>query len=309
MDLSHHLWQAKIYQHNTSCFLTLTFHHSIFGGSCIQDLLSFITSNLENDKELKTENSIPSAIESLLPENICFSALKSTPIKPWSISRPCEASVQKTRNIFVNLNGIDVLNIKMYAKKNNFKINPLLNALALKSLALTLNHPHDIILHSPVNLLKYTSLIHHPIIGCFIGIVHTSHHNIKSDDNLIELACNYEAQFKSNLASLFVHHQTNYNRLKDDLIKKFNKINRWFLGGLAVSNSGSVELPKEQSRLIKNVFYTSSLLGGQGIMVLHLLSYQNIFNLVLTYTEPLIEKSFIELFASKLRQEFLLISK
>jgi NRPS condensation-like uncharacterized protein len=306
IDSSESMWRATILKQSPSILLILTFHHSIFDGRSINKILKYIETIGDSEKRSLT-GKVFTAIEDDLKLGT------TTMVSPvtneishyenkWPIHKIVEIKHQKSKFKIIDADDIDVCNMKTYCKKHELTMNQLLTAVAIKSISMTNPDEDNISIHTPIDLTKYSTQSHHQEeLGCFIGMIRTIAWNYK-EKSLVEIAKTNGDAFKEELNVFSARSDFNFDRLKSDLIAKFNETNRHYSGGISISNVGELQLDRNKDNLlIKDVLFTTSLLGGLGIFVLSILTLDKRLKITLSYTDPLLDEKFVTEFISSFK--------
>lgn len=306
IDSCSSMWRATILKQSSSIILILTFHHSIFDGRSINKLLNFFEA-IANGTQKNLSGNIFSAIENNLHLGKSTIASPTTnDICPyenkWPIHQMVEMKHQKSKFRVIDVDDLEVCAMKTYCKKHELTMNQALTAAAIKSISMTKPDQDNITIHTPIDLTKYSTQPHHQDeLGCFIGIIRTITQNY-SEKSLIEIAKTYGDSFTKELDLFSDRSDFNFSRLKSNLIGRLNKTNHHYSGGISISNVGELQLDRNlDNPLIKNVLFTTSILGGLGIFVLSILTLDNRLKITLSYTDPLLDEKFVTDFISSLK--------
>jgi NRPS condensation-like uncharacterized protein len=297
---------AKILVSNQSNLLLLTLHHAIFDGKSIEKILN----HLQPSFSVNTNHihNIFSSIENHIPHK--KQPLQNHPnneieaiLKKWQVHHPCKISAQKSKCKIFEINTLNVDSLKSYCRLNNITINQLINALVLKALSLSFKHNDEAVIHTPVDLTEDIDCnIYKEEIGCFITVIQSIIKEFQQKD-IVAIAKDYAKVFKENLKNAPSYNQFDYEITKQGLISKFGRETKYFNGGFAVSNIGEIHFSNPKiEKLIKEVYFSTSLAGGLGIFVLSVLTLKKELKLSLSYTSPLLDEKFIDSFIYSFHQ-------
>lgn len=293
IDSTQSMLRAKIISQPSSNILILTLHHSIFDGKSINILLNHFKNK---DFIVKDFSQIYPAIETSikLDNSVIQTTEKRVQIlKEWPVFKTCEIEEQKSKCAIIEINHIKVDLLKQFCRQNKITINHIITALTIKTISEIVPNKNELVVHSPIDLRKYNKDINHANeLGCFISIIHTIVKEFKNK-SIIDIAIRFAINFSDDLNTISTTDTFNYVELKEMLINKFNKKTENFSGGIAISNIGEMNI---DTAMIKDLYFTTSLLGGLGIFLLSILTINNTLKLTLSYTSPLVSEDFITSF-------------
>jgi NRPS condensation-like uncharacterized protein len=310
IDTEKLLWRIKIVEAQVNKFIIITFHHSIFDGLSIQKLLDLLNVSKKNMPLLSNNEVMYSNIEVIGKNNELLTSKnqeekKIAILKTWKLNHASTIDKQKTKCLKVSLSALKVDLLKKYCHKNSITINHLLNAAVIKAIA-EMTKNNGIVIHTPVDLRKYSSEdAHKNQVGCFITIEHSVIENFNGL-SLLEIAHIYSKEMNEKMKNPIITSNFNYMTLSTTLGDKFSIPTNFFSGGIAISNIGEVNPNKS---FIKDLQFCTSLKGGLGIFLISALTFKNKLNLLISYTQPLIEKDFIFSFIRSLKSIFSDLSK
>jgi len=312
INSNNHMWRATVLQMANSNVLILTFHHSIFDGRSIIKLLSHMASAEACQAKVNT-SSLYTAIEQnihlAIPPSSTTSQKKSDKLDvKYLTDKPCEINDQKSKFLIIDLEKIRVDSLRKLCKKNNITINALINAAAIKAISINFPAHNGIAVHTPIDLTKYSNESHYnDELGCFIAIIHSLVKDFK-DKNLLEIARLYKEEFSNDLSGFSPKKNYDFIDLKNNLIRNYNKTTSEFSGGICISNIGEIILgTKNEISSIKEIYFSTSVFGGLGILILSALTFNNQLKVTLSYTSPLLNEEFINSFIASFKTTLLAV--
>lgn len=291
------LWRAKIIDYGNKKIVLLTFHHSIFDGISINIILNKLAKkekliiNKENDAEFF--HPIEHQTNTNIAENNTYRlAEKEKILAEWRVNKSCDINKQRTKIIVLN-NDLNIMMLKKLSRSKNVSINSIINALVIKTISQLQPKHQSFIIHTPISLRNHSNNITYKTeVGYFISILHLIVKN-SEDKSIVEIAKLYAKELALASSNMAIQRQFDYFDMKSTIIKKFTKDTKSFHGGIAVSNIGTLEI---NNSAIRNVMFSTSLLGGLGILLISALGFDNSLKLTISYTEPLLSKEFIDSF-------------
>lgn len=210
------------------------------------------------------------------------------------------------KNIYHVLNETAVAALKARCRKEKTSINAALNAAMLLAAQILANKTIDTTLHTPINLRSFCSPpIPKEYFGCYISVVTTTHH-VEKSSNFWRLAKEYDHQLKNDVlpsdAAFFPNVFSN-----TDVQQEINVLceagRTTYPMGFTVTNLGALPFPKKYDKLEWNkLFFCTSRLAGDFVMLLNANTLHNRLMLCFTYTAPLMSHKT----ALKFKDDFLI---